>query len=167
MNIFDIPYKIIKVTGFAQKRLWNDIDIQDEVRSIITFDNGVTAMLNYSTIACVRRPLWRILGTMGAIVDSGEGPVPGATIPGYGEELTVPSCGSFKLTVLKDGEKEETNIPYDESNWPDYYRDLAGHILHNKPVPVSGEEGRRVVAVLQAAERSWTTGQSQPVQYES
>ena len=161
-----IPSKVSGVTGFIQKRVWMDVDIQDEVRTSLLFKNGATAIINYSTISCIRHPLWRILGTKGAIEDLGEGPIPGATIPGYGEELTSPPCGSFRLVTVDKSETQEREVPYKTSDWLTYYLDLADHLLRGKQVPVSGEEGRRVVAVMEVAERSARSGHTEPIPYE-
>ena len=54
-------------------------------------------------------------------------------------------------------------IPYDPSDWAQYYRDIAAHLLYGAPVPVSGEDGRRTIAVMETAERSALLGQSLPV----
>ena len=56
-----------------------------------------------------------------------------------------------------EGERE---VPYKRSDWSTYYADLADHLLRGAPVPVSGEDGRRVMAVLEAAEKSSQSGRS-------
>ena len=56
-------------------------------------------------------------------------------------------------------------IPYEASVWVQYYRDIAGHLLHGGPVSVSGKDGRRTIAVMETAERSALLGASLSVPY--
>ena len=60
----------------------------------------------------------------------------------------------------------EQQLPYYESDWPTYWQELADHLLRGGPVPVSGEFGRRVIGVLETAERSSASGQTERVPYE-
>ena len=40
-------------------------------------------------------------------------------------------------------------MPYKESDWVMHYRDVADHLLRGAKMPVSGEDGRRVITVLE------------------
>ena len=95
--------------------------------------------------------------TMGGMGDPG-----GGAIGVYKHDLIGPSGGSFKL-ITAEGEKE---IRYKESDWVTYYVDMADHLLRGAPVPVSGENGRRVITVLETAEKSSKTGRSEDVPYQ-
>lgn len=153
-----VPSPVVSVTGFAQKRVWMDFDIEDEMRAIIRFENGAVAEVATSNISLVGKPLWTILGTNGAIVDTGED-----ALRGYCPEYrpVARSNGSLRLVTLRDGKREERTVPYDPSDWMTYYTDMARHLLDGAPVPVSGEDGRRVIAVLEAAKRSARSGKSE------
>jgi predicted dehydrogenase len=108
-----------------------------------------------------RKPLWRILGTRGAIVDTGAGAGNGLLT-----EIEGPVSGAIR-TVTIDGETRQTaDVPYKTSDWAAFYQDVADHLLRGKPVPVSGEAGRRTIAVFEAAERSSRTGQTEPVAFD-
>jgi len=151
-----VPAPMAQVTGFFHK-LRQGISNEDQTRAIVRFENGCVAEILQSSVAYLGRPyLWYILGTEGAIVDSGHG-----AIEGYCRELNGPSGGSFRLRTA-EGERE---VPYSESDWATYYGDLADHLLRGGPVPVSGEDGRRVIAVLETAERSARSGRSEEPPY--
>jgi len=107
------------------------------------------------------RPLWRILGTKGGLVDSGSG-----AIDGYCYNIHGPSGGSLSVTTIDGDHREAQELPYEESDWDAYWQEIAGHLLRGGPVPVSGESGRRVIGVLRAAERSAMSGQTETVPYE-
>lgn len=149
-----VPSPVVGVHGSTQKRVWRDVEVDDEIRSTLQFENGATAEISFSYIAARRKPLWRILGTRGAIENLGVGPVPGAYIAGYGELLVAPPCGTYTLAQVTEGGIEETEHDYWESDWLSYYNDLADHLLLGRPIPVSGMEGLRTVAMMEAAARS-------------
>jgi predicted dehydrogenase len=153
--------RVLGVTGFYHKLVWNDFDIEDQVRAIMLFENGTVADVTYSHIAALGKPLWRILGTKGAIIDTGSG-----GNKGYQEQITGPSAGSFQMTTIQDGQHKKTSVPYKDSDWLTYYIKVAEHLLQGGPVPVTGEDGRRTIAVFEAAERSSRTGKTEPVEYE-
>jgi len=152
-----IPSKIVQVTGFFHKLVWHELSNEDQARAIILFENAAVADITQSNIAYTGKPLWRILGTKGAIVDTGKD-----AIKGYINDLIGPSGGSFKL-VNSEG---ETKIKYKESDWITYYIDMANHLRRGAPVPVSGEDGRRVITVLETAETSAQSGKSEDVPYQ-
>ena len=151
-----VPSRMRQITGFVHKLVWPDISNEEQARAIILFENGCVADVQQSSIAYVGKPLWRILGTKGAILDSGDG-----AITGYCQELIGPAGGSLKL-VTAEGDRE---MPYKESDWVTYYADVANHLLRGGPVPVSAEDGRRVITVLQTAEKSARSGHSEEVPY--
>jgi scyllo-inositol 2-dehydrogenase (NADP+) len=153
--------KVHGVTGFYHKLVWKDFDIEDQTRAIMLFENGTVADVTFSFIAAAGKPLWRILGTRGAIVDTGIG-----GNKGYQEQIAGPSGGSFQVTIIQNGEHRKTSVPYKESDWLTYYIEIAEHLLQGGPVPVTGEDGRRTIAVFEAAERSSRSGRTESVEYE-
>lgn len=148
------------VTGFFCKKVWDHVDIADHAKCVIRFESGCVASVTYSRINAAPRPLWRILGTEGAIIDSGAG----ATL-GYEQVIATPPQGSLKLIRVRDRgrRREEVEVENLANDWPNYWQDLADHLLRGAPVPVSGHEGRRTIAVFEAAERSSRSGRTEPV----
>jgi predicted dehydrogenase len=172
-----MPGRIRQVTGFFHKLVWHEVSVEDQARAILLFENGAVADIQWSNIAAISKPLWRILGTAGAIEDSGQGaltgyaPAPGSAqaLAGHVPQLTVPSAGSLTL-VRREGPGEDQRlvsqrVAYEDSDWAHYYRDIAAHLLDGAPVPVSAEEGRRTIAVMETAERSALLGTSLPLPY--
>ena len=152
-----VPCKMTQVTAFFHKLVWHDISNEDQEQAIIRFENGTFARIMRSSIAYAGRPLWYVLGTKGAIVDSGRD-----AIKGYINDLIGPPGGSLKL-ITAEGEKD---VSYKESDWITYYVELANHFLRGGPVPVTGEDGRRVITVLETAEKSSKSGHSEDVPYQ-
>jgi scyllo-inositol 2-dehydrogenase (NADP+) len=154
-----MPTRVVRVAGSTQRRVWPHVDIADEVRAHLWFEDGATALISFSRIAAIPKPLWRVLGTCGAIEDSKIGRASGAYISGY-QEVLVGEAGQGQIRVVTvDGdEQHETMVDYLESDWLTYYQDMADAVLHDAPLPVSGEEGRLSVAVMEAAQQSGENG---------
>ena len=153
--------RVTSVDGYFHKVVWDDVDQADQTRAVMRFANGCVADVTWSSVAAVGKPLWRILGSRGGIIDSGtRGNV------GYQDQIQGPSGGSFQMVQIDGNERRESIVPYKESDWLTYYHEIADHLLRCGPVPVTGEDGRRTIAVLEAAERSSETEQTQPVAYE-
>ena len=155
-----IPSRVVGVNGFCHSLVWSEKSNEDQVRAILTFENGCVADVTWSHIAAVGKPLWRILGTKGGILDTGRN-----ANPGYQKMVRGPAGGSLTLVKCLP-ERSSEEVPYLESDWDTYWQELADHLLRGGPVPVSGEFGRRVIGVFEAAERSAETGQTEPLAYE-
>jgi scyllo-inositol 2-dehydrogenase (NADP+) len=140
-----IPEKMVNVTGFMQKRVWDHVTNEDEVEAIIRFESGAVASYQQSSIARVGRPKWRILGTKGAITGGWE------SIEVHTDVKGIPAVATLK--------------PKD-SPWGAYYSNIADHLLRGKPLEITAESARRVIAVIDCAEQSWKTGKAVPVPYE-
>lgn len=141
-----VPGKMVGVTGFFHKLVWHDVTNEDHVHAVIRFESGAVADVQLSHIARIGRPRWRILGTKGAILDSGG--------------------GSFKVSTEVKGIPTEMEVKYKEGDWPSYYANIAAHLLRGKELEVKPEEGRRVIAVIETAEKSAASGKTEPVPYE-
>ena len=132
--------KIKSVTGFYQKRVWMDATIEDETQAIVRFDNDVVADICLSSIAKVGKPRWRILGTKGAIEDHWS--------------------GKFKVFTEIKGYSAEMEVGYKPTTWEEWYPNLADHLLRGKELEVKPEEARRVIMIMDYAERSAKEGKS-------
>jgi predicted dehydrogenase len=150
-----IDSRPVAVTGVSHKLVWPQSTNADHAQGLIRFANGAAASITTSRVAYLGKPQWYILGTRGAIIDTAEG-----ALAGYTREIDGPSAGSFRLKTAT-GERQ---VPYKNSDWSAYYRDLAAHLRGEGPVPVSAAEGRATIAVLEAIERSAVSGRSEVVQ---
>ena len=160
--VLDLVRDRIKgVTGFYHKLVWDDVDQEDQTRAVLRFANGCVADVTYSTIAAVGKPLWRILGTRGGILDTGAG----GNVD-YQNEIAGRSGGRFEMVRIDGGDRVVSEAPYKESDWLTYYMEIADHLLRGGPVPVTGEDGRRTIALFEAAERSSRSGRTESVAYE-
>ena len=141
-----VPGKITTVTGQFQKRVWDHVTNEDHSEAYIRFDSGAVAHVQLSSICAAPKPRWYILGTKGAIVDTGG--------------------GTFTVHTRTGDYTSSFQVKYYESVWASYYEMLADHLIQGKPNPVTPESARRVIAVIELAERASRTGKEQKVPYE-
>ncbi len=137
------------ITGAFHKRVWHHVTNEDHVQAIIRFDSGCVANVQMSSIAHAGKPRWWVLGERGAVVDRG----------GYFEVT-----GDFK----SENYPATLRIPYaGNSEWQTYYANIAAHLLNGEDLGVKPEQARRVIAVLETAEKSSAQGTSLPVPTEA
>lgn len=140
-----VPGPMESVTGYFQKRLWHEVTNEDHVQANIKFASGCVASVTMSSIAYAGKPRWWVLGEKGAAVDKG----------GHFEVT-----GDFKT----EGYGATLRVPYKaESEWQTYYGNIAGHLLRGEELRVKPEQARRVIAILETAERSSEQGKSLPM----
>jgi predicted dehydrogenase len=156
-----VPSRIVGVNGFFHKLMWHEMTNEDQVRAVIRFESGCVADVTWSHLASIGKPLWRILGTRGGILDTGAG-----GNVGYEKQISGPSGGSLTLVTYTDEGRKEEQVPYLESDWQMYWQGVADHLLRGAPLAVPGEAGRRTIGVFEAAERSSQTGQTEQVPFE-
>ncbi len=140
------PRKVVGVAGRFHKLVWHHVTNEDHVEAWIRFDDGAVADVQFSSIACSGKPRWRILGTKGAIVDRGG--------------------GQFELTSVVRGVQMRADVRYQDSDWPAYYQNLANHLLKGRELEVKPEEAARVIAIMEAAERSSRSGKVEKTPFE-
>ncbi|MHB9034147.1 MAG: ThuA domain-containing protein [Anaerolineae bacterium] len=139
-----VPSQITQVLGDFQKKVWMAVTNEDHGQAYIRFANGVTADFMVSSISSSLRPKWRISGTKGSIVAD------------WSENLQLISYAS--------GIRQESSIKVALPGYGSvqYYRNIADHLLLNEQLIVTPESARRVIGVIEAAQRSSELGKSLP-----
>jgi len=141
-----VPSKVVSVTGFFHKLVWTKFTIEDQTQALIRFANGTVADFTLSHIDMVGKERWRVLGTKGG--------------------LTLGPSNTLKVRTLVKGHQADISVKCQDTRWPDYYHNIADHLLDGKPLLVRPEESRRVIGVIEAAGRSATTGKPAKVPHE-
>lgn len=137
-----MPGKITGVTGFFHKLKWHKVTNEDNVEAAIRFENGAVAHVHMSSLAMVGKERWRLLGTEGAVVSEGN---------------------KFVVSTHHEGYRARLEIPYKDSNWDGYYANIAAHLTGGEELIVKPEQARRVIAVMDTAERSSASGKTEPL----
>ncbi len=143
-----IPSPVESVYGSFQKRAWPGVTNEDHTLAMIRFKNGALATAEISSLAAAPKDRWRVLGTKGA-----------ASMKDYPD-------GAWTVSSYAGGSPVTGKVPFLEGDWHAYYRNIADHLTMGEELAVKGEEGRRVIAVIETAGKSSTAGKSLPVPYE-
>ncbi|MDR3688580.1 MAG: Gfo/Idh/MocA family oxidoreductase [Fimbriimonas sp.] len=133
-----LPKPVIGVDGFYQKLRWFDHSNEDHTELIMRFEGGARASVEISSLAAAGKARWRILGTKGAIV--------------------MNSWDKIEVSVDHDGYIAKFEAPVKKTNQQAYYDNIAGHLTRGEDLVVTAEGGRRIIAMIEAAEQSSIAG---------
>ena len=129
-------------------------------RAWLQFDSGALADVTISRMSLTGQPLWQISGTGGTIIDTGKNATANYLYP---FPVSAEAPGAFIVRKLGAGGVDERVVKYSDSAWGKYYSDLALHLAGDGPEPVTRRDSRRVVAVMEAVEKSAICGAPEPV----
>jgi predicted dehydrogenase len=155
-QILDLmPGRIRAVTANNHKRRWFDVTNADHARVTLHYDDGREAEFVYSDLAASLKPKWWALGTEGAAVGRwrSERVVARTAIGTLDEDRLAPADSPADIE-LHGPDGSVTQVPVPPPRAQPFHRELADHLLRGLPMSVRPEQSRRVVAVMEAAERS-------------
>jgi scyllo-inositol 2-dehydrogenase (NADP+) len=135
-----IPERIVSVSGFFHKKVWVQSTCEDHTQAIVRFANGAMADICFSSISAAGRPRWRILGTRGAILDDGS---------------VEKGC---QVITFEDGAPVTREVPWIDTAWDEFYPNVADHLLLGDELVIQPAQARRVIGVIEYAERSSRSG---------
>ncbi len=140
-----VPSEVTGVTGFFKTGFWADVTNEDHTQAIIRFANGCMADLQVSSLNSAPKPKWRILGTKGSIVGD------------WGDSITVNvEHNGFMATIKRNNEP---------GDWAMYYKNVYEHLANGGELAVKPEESRRTIAIIEAAEKSSKSGNTETPAY--
>lgn len=151
------------VSAINHKRVWHDVTNADQARMTLHFSDGREATFIYSDLAAALKPRWYILGTQGAITGEWrrESVIGRTAIGTLSEDVLAPADSPPRILVHSPtGDVTELAAPDPEPH--PFHSDLALSLRYGLLPRVRGDQSRRVVAMLQAAEESAALG-GQPV----
>ena len=150
-----VPGDIDYVTAANHKRQWHDVTNADHSRVTLRMTDGVEAEFVYSDLAAALKPKWYVLGTDGAVVGQWrtERVVARSSIGTLDEDVFAPADSPADL-FLHGADGSVTAMAVPQVRPGAFHRELADALLAGMPTTVTAESSRRVVAVMEAAERS-------------
>src|SRR5437667_332218 len=151
------------VQAHGHKRVWHDVTNQDQIRIRMTWPDGREAEFLQSDIAAVRRPKFYVQGTAGTLVGTYRTVTLEAIEPGRGYGATqahhAEAPAERLLARYESGNgSSATRLPPALEQPFAFHRNLADHLNLGEPLAVTPASVRRVIGVLEAAQRSSTRG---------
>ena len=130
-------------------------DIESEGFMVLSFASGRTAVVDLSSLAAVHKPRFYVRGTLGTFVKSGLDPQEKALMAGCIDTAVEPES-QYGTLRTKDAERLVPTLP---GRWRSFYENLRDVLTTGATPLVTLPQARRVMAVLDAAKRSASTGQ--------
>src|SRR5438132_1604301 len=151
------------VQAHGHKRVWHDVTNHDQIRVRMTWPDGREAEFLQSDIAAVRRPKFYVQGTAGTLVGTYRTITLEAIEPGRGYVATqahhAEAPADLVLARYESGYGiSETRLPPAVEQPFAFHRNLADHLHLGEPLAITPASVRRVIGVLEAAQRSSTRG---------
>jgi predicted dehydrogenase len=151
------------VVAHGHKRVWQDVTNLDQVRVRLGWADGREAQFLQSDVAGFRPPKIYVQGTKGTVTGhyrpfSVERVEPGV---GYVNEESHHAEAPVDLTLARyepGWGLTETRLPPQPAAPHAFHRNLADHLHLGEPLDVAPRQVRRVIAVLEAAQRSVEAG---------
>ena len=147
------------VTAVNHKRVWHDVTNADHARMTMHFDGGREATFVYSDLASALKQRWYILGTRGAITGDWRAvSVVSRSAIGTLEEDLLAAADSPPVVHRHGAEGDVAVLVPRPAEAHPFHSDLALALRYALPPRVLGEQSRRVVSMLEAAEESARLG---------
>jgi scyllo-inositol 2-dehydrogenase (NADP+) len=153
-----------RVTAWLFPSPWTGVDNGGHGRLIMEFD-GTIFQAETSRICRIDRPRWWIVGTEGGFVKYGVDPQEEALRAGDIDSAHEPEGLQGTLSTGTDADASvsvivQRRVPPVRAHWDGYYANIAAHLKHGEPLAVTAEQGRDVVAILEAAVESSREGRT-------
>ncbi len=151
----DVEY----VTAAGHKLRWLDVTNADHSRVTVRFADGTEAGFVYSDLAAALKPRWYVLGTRGAVVGHWrtERVITRTDIGTLDEDVLAPA-DSPPVLDLHEADGSVTRLATPPGPRYAFHAELADRIQLGLPSTVTGEQSRRVLAVMEAAATSAESG---------
>jgi predicted dehydrogenase len=151
------------LVAHGHKRVWRDVTNLDQVRVRLTWDDGREAEFVQSDVSGIRRPKFFLQGTRGTLAGWYRPLVLERLEPGFGYvgERSHHAEAPVELELARYENEfglTETRIPPSSVAPYAFHRNLADHLQFGEPLAVTADSARRVVALLEAAQRSTDLG---------
>ncbi|HET9655870.1 MAG TPA: Gfo/Idh/MocA family oxidoreductase [Kineosporiaceae bacterium] len=154
-----VDQDVEQVTAATHKLRWFDVSNADHSRVTVRFTGGAEATFVYSDLAAALKPRWYLLGTCGALVGHWrtERVVSRSEIGTLAEDVLAPA-DSPPLLDLHEPDGSVTRLATPPGPAHAFHAELADRIQFGLPTTVTGEQSRRVLAVMEAATLSAASG---------
>lgn len=146
--------------------LYND-EVDDNFKVVLKFEHGLWVLVEVATNCLCTQPRWHVCGKEGtAVIEdwSCKGEIVKLKNPTevtWTEEIVYTEAGPTRtMAPRSDESKEKLELPDVETDWSDYYRNIAGVLNHTEELIVQPEQADRVMklidCIFKAAEQEET-----------
>ena len=163
MLMMTLPRKLTNV--YAQLTNVTGTDCDDGFRTMLTFDDGLTAYVEVTTSNFITLPRWYMLGENGSAVIHGwdkKGEI--VEVSDWENRDAVPVVAGVGLTKTMAPRTDDTikhyPLPDVKGNWDLNYLGIYDRVRNGGKLVVSYDQERRLLALIQAIFTSGHTGEA-------
>lgn len=142
-------------------------EVDDNFKAIIRFESGLSAMIQVDTNCFIPQARWHITAEDGTAVIDGwncEGKIVKLADEkdlGWDDEIVYTEAGPTRTMAPRPRETtNEVELPDVQSNWSEFYRNVADAVEGKAELIVKPEESLRVMNVIEKIFESGKTGRS-------
>lgn len=157
-----VPEKVVSVYG-KLSHITND-EVDDGFTVILTFESGMTALVEVGTCNFISLPLWYVAGDQGsAVIDNWKCEGKMVRLSSWEDKDAVPILAGAGLTKTMaprdDKSLQEVPLPEVQFDNNELYSNLVDTINGEAEQIVTQEHALRVLKLMEAAEKSSETGE--------
>lgn len=150
LQLFGIPEKV-----FADIRAIRPVSKVDDYFEVLLYYPNLRVRLKASYSVKEALPGYILHGLKGSFIkpktDVQETLLQAGNIPGGKDWGTEPETEKGLLHTEIDGKEVRKYIDSERGNYDDYYSGIYDAIRNNKPLPVTAEEGKNVIRIIETA----------------
>lgn len=161
LNLIDSPVVAVDAHLFS---LYSD-EVDDNIKIMLRFENGVSALCEMSTNCLINSPRWHVTCTNGTVMIedwSCEGRIvqlkPDAEME-WSDDIVYTEAGPTRTMAPRPSYTTEVlELPEVETDWSNYYKNIIKAIVGKEDLIVKPEQVLRVMKVIEKVFESHTNG---------
>jgi len=140
-----------------------EMDVESHVDCLMTFESGLTWLVQTSCLDWSPRPRWKVMGTEGTFVKTGLDPQEKAMVAGDIDSARESPENKTRVWTVQQGVQVEMVVETIPGRWRSFYEDIAAALIEGREPAITARSVRPCIAVIDAAFRSAESGESVPV----
>jgi len=151
LNLIESP--VISVTPHLVQLFNQEVD--DNFKVFLTFENGISALVEVSTNCFINQPRWHMCGSEGTVVIrdwecNGEiAKLANKEVLKWEDDIVYTAAGPTRTMAPRpDYTKEISPLPQVETSWTDYYNNIFDVLDHRAELIVKPEQALRVMTLI-------------------
>ncbi|HVS97338.1 MAG TPA: Gfo/Idh/MocA family oxidoreductase [Puia sp.] len=153
LQLFGDPEQV-----FADLFIIRDHSMVDDYMEVLLFYPGLRVRLKSSYLVREPIPAYSIFGHTGTFLktraDVQEKALQAGEMPGGAAWGVEPESEQGLLHTVIDGKEVRERVPTEKGNYMDYFDGIYDAIRNDAPLPVTAEEGARIIRVIELAYES-------------
>ncbi|MBO5070345.1 MAG: Gfo/Idh/MocA family oxidoreductase [Roseburia sp.] len=149
-----IPSRVVSVSAHLESVFTEEVD--DNVKLMLLFENGVSALMEFSTNCFINHPRWHVSCTEGtAVVENWEcdGKIvklaENAEQMKWEDDIVYTAAGPTRTMAPRPAHTTQVlELPKVDTKWEDYYRNIVGVLEQKEELIVKPEQALRVMKLI-------------------